>query len=194
MALPDSTSAAKSGIKISYKQVLEFWFEQSEPKQWFRKDPDFDKKITEKFLSTYWQATRCELFEWRNSAPGRLAEIILLDQFSRNMFRDQPQAFKFDSLAVTLAQEAIHCGDDLQLPTNQRKFIYMPLMHSESEAVHQLALKVFAQPGLQDNYEYELKHYKIIQQFGRYPHRNAILGRESSEEELEFLQTPGSSF
>ena len=110
------------------------------------------------------------------------------------MFIDLPQAFTFDSLAVALTQEAIAGGFDQQLELSQRKFLYMPLMHSESLIIHQLAEKMFSQTGLEDNYSYEISHKKIIERFGRYPHRNKILGRQSSAEEIEFLTRPGSSF
>jgi len=177
-----------------YSQVINFWFNEIEPVFWFKKDSNFDDRIRKQFLDTYLSATRCELYEWRSTAEGRLAEIIVLDQFSRNMFRDSAQAFTFDSLAVTLTQEAISAGFDLQLPLQQRKFIYMPLMHSESLIIHQLAVKMFSQKGLEDNYEFEIRHKKIIEQFGRYPHRNVALARTSTLEELEFLNQPGSSF
>ena len=175
-------------------QVIQFWFEESSPSNWFAKDTEFDDKIKVRFLDTYWAASQCELFNWRESAEGRLAEIIVLDQFSRNMFRDSAQAFAADNLAVALCQTAIDVGADQLLPVEKRKFLYMPLMHSESLVVHELAEKMFSQPGLEDNYEYEIKHKAIIEQFGRYPHRNAILGRESTRAEKAFLKLPGSSF
>ncbi len=180
--------------RFNHTEILKFWFEEVEPSYWFKKDLVFDELIRSRFLDFYIAATRCELYEWRQTAEGRLAEIILLDQFSRNMFRDLPQAFAFDSLAVALTQEAIAGGFDQQLELNQRKFLYMPLMHSESLVIHQLAEKMFSQAGLEDNYSYEISHKKIIEQFGRYPHRNQVLGRTSTREELLFLQQPGSSF
>lgn len=180
--------------KLNYQSVITFWFEEISPSFWFKKDDDFDTTIRERFLETYYAATQCELFHWRKEALGRLAEIIVLDQFSRNMFRDSAQAFAFDSLAVALCQEAISCGDDNKLPLDKRKFLYMPLMHSESLMIHELSQQVFSVPGLEDNYQYEIQHKKIIERFGRYPHRNQVLGRESTVEELEFLSQPGSSF
>jgi uncharacterized protein (DUF924 family) len=179
---------------VDYEAVIHFWFEQSTPKDWFTKNNDYDKKITEQFLKTYYAATNSELYHWRTNAQGRLAEIILLDQFSRNMFRNSAEAFKFDNMAVVLSQEAIELGEDKNLSIQMRKFIYMPLMHSESLVVHKLAIKVFSQPGLEDNYQYELRHKEIIEKFGRYPHRNQLLGRPSSKEEIDFLKQPGSSF
>ncbi len=176
------------------QSVIDFWFKEIEPKFWFKKDTSFDENIRVRFLETYYAATRDELAGWRDSPEGRLAEIIVLDQFSRNMFRDSAQAFKFDLLAVNLTQQAIECGDDHKLTTQQRKFIYMPLMHSENLDVHELAVEMFSQKGLEDNYEFELKHKVIIEQFGRYPHRNEVLGRESTVNEMKFLLQPGSSF
>jgi uncharacterized protein (DUF924 family) len=179
---------------IGWQAVIQFWFEEIETKMWFKKEETFDQLIQKRFLKTYEAAIRCELYNWRDSAEGRLAEIIVLDQFSRNMFRDSEKAFTYDSLAVALTQEAVSVGDDKKLPLNKRKFLYMPLMHSESMIIHELAMQLFNQPGLEEHYNYEIQHRKIIEQFGRYPHRNKILGRESSKEEIAFLNKPGSSF
>lgn len=178
----------------SSQSVIDFWFKETEPKFWFKKDETFDETIRNRFLDTYYAATREELVGWRDTPEGRLAEVILLDQFSRNMFRDSPQAFKFDWLAVQLTQHAIGSGDDRRLASEQRKFIYMPLMHSELLEIHELAVEMFSQEGLEDNYEFELKHKVIIEKFGRYPHRNRVLNRESTLAEVEFLQQPDSSF
>ena len=179
---------------MDWQSVISFWFEEIEAAFWFKKDSQFDQICRERFLETYYQATRCELSHWRDCPQGRLAEIIVLDQFPRNMFRDSSEAFAFDSLAVALTQEAVRAKDDMQLELKQRKFLYMPLMHSESLIVHEQAMKLFAQPGLEDNYRYEIRHKEIIDKFGRYPHRNEVLGRLSTEEEIEFLSKPGSSF
>ena len=127
-------------------------------------------------------------------AAGRLAEIIVLDQFSRNIYRDRPLAFAYDATALVLAQEAVRVGADQQVDFEKRSFFYMPYMHSESPIIHNRAVELFSQPGAEFNYEFELKHKAIIDRFGRYPHRNAILGRESTPEEIEFLGQPGSSF
>lgn len=174
--------------------VLLFWFEEAEPRQWFRKDDGFDVEIRERFGELHRQAVKGELFGWRESARGRLAEIIVLDQFSRNLYRDRPEAFACDGMALLLAQEAVAAGADRELLPVQRAFLYMPFMHSESAAIHELAVGLFDQPGLEGNLEFELKHKAIIDRFGRYPHRNAVLGRDSTSEELAFLQQPGSSF
>ena len=179
---------------VSSQDVLTFWFETCTPQQWFMKDLAFDEVVRDKFHATHSAATCGELEHWRQTPDGRLAEVIVLDQFSRNMFRDSPQAFAYDPLALALAQEAVRQGDDMKLDIEHRSFMYMPYMHSESKKVHLAAVELFSQPGAEYNYEFELKHKAIIDQFGRYPHRNAILGRESSKEELGFLQQPNSSF
>ena len=176
---------------MNSEAVLKFWFEEIEPAQHWKKDPEFDQLVRDRFGLVHLAASRCELFGWRTSAEGRLAEIIVLDQFSRNMFRDQPAAFACDPIALALAQEAISVGADQQLTDQEVGFMYMPLMHSESAVIHEVALKVFANT---KNLDFELKHKAIIDRFGRYPHRNAILNRESTAEEIEFLKGPNSSF
>lgn len=179
---------------MDHHDVLHFWFEEIESKQWWVKDPAFDQVIRERFGDMHAQAARGELFGWRKTPGGRLAEIIVLDQFSRNMFRDTPAAFAQDTLALVLAQEAVFAGADKSLPESQRSFLYMPFMHSESLAIHELAVELFSQPGLEGNLDFEMKHKVIIEKFGRYPHRNKVLGRESTAEEFEFLKRPGSGF
>ena len=176
---------------MNSEDVLKFWFEEIEPAQHWKKDLKFDQLVRDRFGTVHLAASRCELFGWRVSAPGRLAEIIVLDQFSRNMFRDQPEAFACDPLALALAQEAISVGADKQLTDQQVGFMYMPFMHSESAVIHEVAIKIFANT---KNYDYELKHKSIIDRFGRYPHRNEILNRKSTAEEIEFLKGPNSSF
>lgn len=123
-----------------------------------------------------------------------MAEIIILDQFSRNMFRETPRSFSHDVQALVLAQEAVALGLDAELPTEQRTFLYMPYMHSESLRIHEEAVRLFTLNGVKENLDFEYRHKVIIERFGRYPHRNAILGRESSPEEVAFLNEPGSSF
>ncbi len=174
--------------------VLEFWFNELEPKQWFVKDRDLDAMIEARFSLLVEQARAGELFSWRVTPQGRLAEIILIDQFSRNIFRDKPESFSADPVALVLAQEAIGAGADQRLDVQERAFLYMPFMHSESQAIHQQAVVLFDQPGLEYNLEFEYKHKAIVDRFGRYPHRNEILGRKSTEEEIAFLKEPGSSF
>jgi len=179
---------------MNLQEILTFWFEKLTPKQHFAKDAALDETIRTRFGATLEAAARCELFAWRTTPRGRLAEIIVLDQFSRNVYRDTPRAFAQDALALVLAQELVACREDRSLPMQQRKFVYMPYMHSESALMHAQAATLFAQPGLEDNLRYEQQHAAIIARFGRYPHRNDILGRTSSAEELAFLNEPGSSF
>ena len=174
--------------------ILHFWFTELTPKQHFAKDPALDETIRTRFGATLEAAARCELFAWRATPEGRLAEVLVLDQFSRNVWRDTPRAFAQDALALALAQELVASGQDRSLPLAQRSFAYMPYMHSESALVHAQAVALFSQPGMADNLRFELQHKAIIDRFGRYPHRNAILGRSSTAEELAFLSGPGSSF
>jgi uncharacterized protein (DUF924 family) len=179
---------------VSSDDVLQFWFGELTAEDWWRKDPALDRRVADRFGPTLAAAARCELYAWRVSARGRLAEVILLDQFSRNIHRDTAAAFANDALALALAQEAVARGCDLELSPAERAFLYLPWMHSESPLIHEEALRLYSAPGLELNLDFERRHKAIIDRFGRYPHRNAILGRASTPEELEFLQQPGSSF
>ncbi len=174
--------------------VLAFWFQETQPAQWWKVDPAFDARVRERFGALHEQARRCELFGWRATPAGRLAEVIVLDQFARNIHRGTTLAFAADPLALALAQEAVAAGADLALPVEQRAFFYLPYMHSESAAIHAVAEPLMQARAPQHTHDFELKHKAIIDRFGRYPHRNAILGRPSTAEELAFLQQPGSSF
>ena len=174
--------------------VLGFWFDEVTPAQWWAKSDAFDRLVATRFAALHAAAMRCELYAWRDSADGRLAEIIVLDQFSRHIHRDRPEAFAADGMALVLAQEAVTAGMDRSLEPPRRAFLYLPYMHSESAAIHVMAVRLFAQPGMADNLAFERRHQAIIERFGRYPHRNCILGRASTPAELEFLQTPGSAF
>jgi uncharacterized protein (DUF924 family) len=176
------------------KDVLHFWFKEVKPSQWWVKDDGFDHLIFDRFSALHAQANRCELYPWRKSPRGRLAEIIVLDQFSRNMFRDTPAAFASDALALALSQEAIAAKADIDLGDQERSFLYMPFMHSESLVIHEHAVELFERSGSESGLKFELKHKAIIERFGRYPHRNTILSRESTPEEIDFLKQPGSSF
>lgn len=175
-------------------EVLRFWFEEATPAQWWKKDLPFDAVITARFTALHAQAACCECHGWRSTPQGRLAEIIVLDQFSRNLYRDSAAAFATDPMSLALAQEAVSLRADRALPVEQRRFFYMPYMHSESLAIHDVAVPLFDQPGLEDNLKFEHLHRNIIVRFGRYPHRNALLGRASTAEEAAFLLEPGSSF
>jgi uncharacterized protein (DUF924 family) len=174
--------------------VLNFWFEEIKPSQWWEKDPEFDQIISDRFKDIHEQARQCELFRWRETPLGRLAEIIVLDQFSRNIYRNDWRSFASDPLALALAQGAVRYGADELLDQQHRNFLYLPYMHSESLKVHEQALTLYQEKAGQGSLNSEKKHKVIIERFGRYPHRNKILGRKSSHLEIEFLKEAGSSF
>lgn len=187
------------------KEVLEFWFGTPDDadygqqrKIWFTKNLEFDEKVRSHFTSHYQQAATGQLDDWKTSPQGCLALIILLDQFPRNMFRGQPQAFATDSQALAYAQHAVTQGFDRELPPLQRWFVYMPFEHSEKIEDQYQSVELFEQLSDQENLteplDYANRHFKVIERFGRYPHRNDILGRETTPEEAEFLNEPGSSF
>ncbi len=174
--------------------ILKFWFVELTTKDWFRKSEALDTTIRQRFDECLQRALACELWEWRTSSGGRLAEILVLDQFSRNIHRDTPQAFQGDALALALSQQAVASGDLEQLPVAWQPFVIMPWMHSESVRIHDAAERLFERAGLEENLRYERRHADIVRRFGRYPHRNGILGRTSTPEEVAFLRQPGSSF
>jgi len=178
---------------MHYEKVIQFWFSELSAAQWWKKDAELDRQIAERFGSVHAAAARSELYPWRRTPQGRLAEVLVLDQFSRHIHRNRPQAFACDPLALALAQEAVAQGVDDQLTASERHFLYMPYMHSESAVIHKEAVRVFAKGGEQQ-YDFELRHKAIIDRFGRYPHRNVILGRRSSPEEVDFLKRPEAEF
>jgi uncharacterized protein (DUF924 family) len=178
----------------TYEEILHFWFVELKPEQWFYKDDAVDERIRQRFSDVHQQAHAGELYTWRLTPEGRLAEILVLDQFSRNIFRGTQAAFASDPIALILAQEAIFNKAHANFDIEKKAFMFMPYMHSESKPIHEIAVRLFSEPGLEDNLKYELLHKSIIDKFGRYPHRNEILGRKSTPEEIEFLKTPGSSF
>lgn len=165
---------------------------------WFKKDAEFDQTIRSRFKQDYEQAAAGKLDHWKESAQGCLALTLLLDQFPRNMFRGDPQTFATDARALSVAQHAIIQGFDQELLPVQRWFIYLPLEHSENlEHQHQaveLCRQLGDDPDSLDVLSYAIRHRNVIQKFGRFPHRNKILGRATTLEEAEFLKQPGSSF
>jgi len=178
-----------------YNDILNFCFNEVGSEKFFEKDIAFDKLLIERYSDILEQAKDAEFYTWRSIIKGRLAEIIILDQFSRNIYRDTPAAFAQDAMSLALAQEAVAAGVLEVLETiDERKFLLMPYMHSESKLIHQQAEKLFKQYTNADTVDAELKHKVIIDRFGRYPHRNDILGRVSSSEEIAFLTQPDSSF
>lgn len=182
-------------VTDDHAAIIRFWFTEIRPEQWWAVDPAFDALLCERFGDTLVRAVRGKYAHWREQPLGRLAEIIVLDQFSRNIYRGRPQAFAQDLLALTLSREAVAQGvlAQLQQPA-ERTFLLMPYMHSESAAIHAAAEPLFRAWTPEENYQFELRHKAIIDRFGRYPHRNRMLGRASSAEEEEFLLQPGSSF
>lgn len=174
--------------------ILKFWFEEIDKSNWFVQDDETDRLIVSRYSEVHTKANNGELYEWRNTAKGRLAEVIVLDQFSRNMFRGKPLSFAADILALVLAQEAISVGADADLTAAERNFLYMPFMHSESIKIHEVAVGLYEKNGNEQTLKFEIKHKNIIERFGRYPHRNKVLGRPSTAEEIDFLNQPDSAF
>ncbi|PCI25809.1 hypothetical protein COB57_00770 [Candidatus Peregrinibacteria bacterium] len=178
---------------MNYKQIIDFWFNEVTAEQKFKKDLKFDQYLKNKFSLLHAAIIAGEKEDWRQTPEGTLAYILVIDQFSRNMFRDQPEGFAYDQKALTSCLHGIEQGFDKSLPEEQRSFFYMPMMHSEDREMHEKALDLFRSLG-GHSFEYEIAHKKIIDRFGRYPHRNVILGRKSSAEELAFLKEDSSSF
>ena len=184
-------------------EVLTFWFgdppaQQPRP-EWFRKDAAFDASIRQRFGATLEVALQGGLREWDAQPAGALARILVLDQFTRNSFRDTPRAFGGDALALAAAKTLVDDGGHLKLAPLQRWFAYLPFEHAEDLGVQQRSLQLFAalaaeQPSMADVTKWAQSHHDIVARFGRFPHRNLVLGRVSSDEELAFLKQPGSSF
>ncbi len=177
-----------------YQDILSFWFDEIDPKSWWASDADFDDLLKKRFLPVLKQGARGELYAWRESPRGRLAEVMVLDQFSRNIFRNTPAAFAQDGMALVLAQEAVAAGALTVLQPTENAFLLLPYMHSESARIHAVAETLYQQYAPPGNLDFERRHKAIIDRFGRYPHRNDILGRVSTDEEIAFLREPGSRF
>ena len=176
------------------EDILNFWLIECKPEQWFKKNEDFDQMIKNRFSSAIEDAINGKLDSWEETETGCLALIILLDQFTRNVFRDTPGAFAGDERALALSKLCFNKDYLTNLDIHRRQFMLMPMMHSENLAVQDAALPLFKKYASEKDYEYAEKHRDIIARFGHFPHRNVILGRKSSNEELEFLKQPGSSF
>ncbi|NEQ21248.1 MAG: DUF924 domain-containing protein [Microcoleus sp. SIO2G3] len=185
--------------------ILEFWFGKPDEadygksrKVWFTKNPEFDDEVRSRFLNVHNQAAAGKLDDWKTTPQSCLALIILLDQFPRNMFRGQPQAFATDPQALAYAKYAVTQGFDKELPKLQRWFVYLPFEHSENLADQHQCVELCEQmdddPDTREAIDYAYRHLRVIERFGRFPHRNQILGRETTPEEAEFLKQPGSSF
>jgi uncharacterized protein (DUF924 family) len=174
--------------------VVRFWFEELTPKQWYRPPETVDAEIAARFRKTYDDLKQGVPAEWLETPKGFLAAILVLDQLPRNMFRGQARAFATDKEALALAKRAIEEGIDANLPPKQRAFIYLPFQHSEALADQARSVGLFTALGNPLNLDYAFRHQDIIERFGRFPHRNAALGRHSTPEEDAFLTEPGSSF
>jgi uncharacterized protein (DUF924 family) len=181
--------------------ILAFWFGPAPhaPRDaWFRKDPAFDAEIRARFGAAVEAALGGAWREWTATPRGTLARVLLLDQFTRNMFRDTARAFAGDPQALSMSIAAVDAGDDRALDRFERQFLYLPFEHAEDDAAQARALALFgalaAETGDRGTLEWAEKHAAIIRRFGRYPHRNAALGRASTPEEIAFLREPGSSF
>jgi uncharacterized protein (DUF924 family) len=178
----------------SFEDVLKFWFVDHGRDDWFGGKPEFDAILAAEFADTHAAVARGEAWEWRRTPEGRLAEIIVLDQFSRQLHRKSPLAFANDAMALALAQEAVAGGHDQRIDLGRRTFIYMPYMHSESLIVHQEAQRLFQQMGNVETLDYEMKHVDVLRRFGRYPRRNEALGRQSTPEELGYIASGQGMF
>ncbi|AUZ04769.1 MULTISPECIES: DUF924 family protein [Vitreoscilla] len=178
----------------SIQEVLAFWLDELSSEQRFSKDSDVDEHIRERFWETWKAATAGELWSWRDSLQGRLAEIIVLDQFSRNLWREDCRAFDQDGMALVLCQEMLRQEGFADLSETEKQFALLPMMHSESLIIQDASLPLFKQHTNDNTLDFAQRHRDIVAEFGRFPHRNFVLGRPSSMQEVEFLQKPGSSF
>jgi len=168
-------------------KVINFWFVEHDKNDWFAPSEQFDQKLREKFFALHQKVAAGEAFPWRENPLGRLAEIVVLDQFSRQFFRGKPEAFASDGMALALAQELVASKGDKSLNAEHRMFAYMPYMHSESLVIHKEAVRLYEELGNADNLQFELSHRDLIVRFGRFPKRNQALGRTSTKEELEYI-------
>jgi uncharacterized protein (DUF924 family) len=174
---------------IMPQEIVDFWFSDDVQKRWFNSTPEFDRLLSERYQDTWEQASRGELNHWMESATGCLALAIILDQFPLNMFRGSAQSFATEAQAREVARVAIDRGFDTDLPGAQKSFLYMPFMHSEDLRDQELALQLFDRPGLESNLRFAHHHHSIVEKFGRFPHRNAALGRSNTGAEVEYLNS-----
>ena len=177
-------------MNASLNAVLAFWREAG-PSNWFRKDEAFDTEIRTRFLTTYQAAAAGQLADWEATAETALALVVVLDQFPRNIFRGSAQAFAADAPARAVADRALARGFDQQVPAGERQFFYLPFEHSENISDQERCLALFRSTGNPDSLKWAEKHADIIRRFGRFPHRNAVLGRTTTAEEQAFLNAGG---
>jgi len=169
------------------EQVIEFWFSGRVQPLWFHSTTEFDAELAERFLPTWQAARQRALSDWEDTADGALALVIVLDQFPLNMFRGRPEGYSTEAAAREVAGRAIARGFDASLDDAQKAFLYMPYMHSETLADQDRSVTLFREAGLTENLKFAEHHRDLVQRFGRFPHRNAILGRESTPQELAYL-------
>lgn len=172
---------------MSPQTLLDFWFTPENEKRWFNSTPEFDQQIRDQFEVVWTTAKDGQLTDWEQSAEGVLALVILLDQMPLNMYRDRPESFSTEAQAREVAGRAIERGFDSQLSDSGKAFLYMPYMHGEDIAVQNRAVELYEAAGLEFNLKFAKHHREIVRQFGRFPHRNAILDRASTAEEVNWL-------
>ena len=174
---------------IKAEEIIQFWYSEPMNKHWFNSTKTFDQALIDTYEGTWVEARQGKLDHWQQSAAGSLALIIVLDQLPLNMFRGQAKSFSTEAQSREVAYAAIEKDYDQKLRSNRKSFMYMPFMHSEDLDDQALAVKLFNKPGLESNYRFARHHYSIIDRFGRFPHRNKILGRESTDAEIEYLNS-----
>ncbi len=172
-----------------YQALIDFWFSDEVNQYWFRSTKAFDQQLLESYGENWQRAQQGEFDDWQQTAAGSLALIILFDQLPLNMFRGTAKSFSTEAQSLDVARNAIDKGFDSQLPASQKSFMYMPFMHSENLEDQAFAVQLFSQPGLENNYRFAKHHYGIVEQFGRFPHRNKILGRANSKAEIKYLNS-----
>ena len=174
---------------MDYTDINNFWFAEDTRPLWFNSTADFDQQIRQQFETTWLQGQDGELHHWESHVEGLLALILLYDQFPLNMYRGMPKSFATESLARDCAAIAIKNQWDKQLDLSQRAFLYLPYMHSESTQDQDLSLQLFSSEGMENNLRWAQHHRDLIYRFGRFPHRNKILGRVNTNEELQYLSS-----
>ena len=170
-----------------YQDLIDFWFSDEASQYWFKSTDAFDQRLVDSHADTWQRAKQGELDNWQRTATGSLALVIVLDQLPLNMFRGTAKSFSTEAQSRAVARSAIEKAYDQELPANQKSFMYMPFMHSEDLNDQAIGVELFSQPGLESNLRFAKHHYDLVERFGRFPHRNKILGRESSEAEKDFL-------
>ena len=178
-----------SNVIVNAEELLDYWFSESVAKLWFNSTPEFDQELRDKFMDTYQAASEGQLNDWQETAKGALALVIIFDQLPLNMFRGKPESFAAEAKAREIAGQSIDNGFDQTFTDKQKAFLYMPFMHSEDLDDQDRSVALYEKANLNDNLRFAHHHREIIRRFGRFPHRNDILGRESTQEELDYLSS-----